>query len=130
MVSEAIATALAPFVIKHGEDAVIAAVRQLERVCKPGEAHMQEANALVNGDRQADYGSPADSYRAMAMLWSGLLGAKLVSPLTAQEAALMMVALKLQREVNKHKTDNLVDAHGYLLVLAHIIADGPEISST
>lgn len=27
----------------------------------------------------------------------------------------MMVGLKLSREVHKHKADNVIDAHGYLL---------------
>lgn len=124
MISEAVAAALAPFVIKHGEEAVLAAVHKLERVLRPGEAHMAEANGLVNGDRQADYGKPGDSYRDVAKVWSGLLGKKLTQDITPEEAAILMVALKLQRQVNKPKADNIVDAHGYLLVLSHIIADG------
>jgi hypothetical protein len=34
-----------------------------------------------------------------------------------------MVGLKLQRQAMKNKRDNLVDAHGYLLVYAHIKAE-------
>ena len=87
---------------------------------KPGEAEMVEANALVNGDRQAAYGSPRKSYESVALVWSGLLWDKLSAPLTPEDAALMMAALKLQREAHQHKHDNIVDAHGYLLVLSHV----------
>jgi len=86
---------------------------------KLGVSEMLEANHLVNGDRQADYGSPADSYRDIAKMWTGLLGRKLARDITAEEAALMMVALKLQRQTQRPKRDNLVDAHGYLLVASH-----------
>ncbi len=88
---------------------------------KPGQAAMVEADTLVNGDRQADYGSPGDSYKGVAKIWSGLLSPILSRDITPAEAALMMVGLKLQRETVRHKQDNLVDAHGYLLVHAHII---------
>jgi len=95
-------------------------VRPVPWCGKPGEAHMATANALVNGDRQDAYGSPRRSYEAVAQVWSGLLWDKLTIPLTPEDCVLMMTALKLQREAHKHKDDNLVDAHGYLLVLAHV----------
>lgn len=82
---------------------------------KPGIDHMLEANALVNGERQAAYGPPAIAYERIARIWGGLLGVKI----TAQQAALMMVALKIQRQMERPKRDNLVDAHGYLVVAAH-----------
>ena len=44
--------------------------------------------------------------------------------------ALMMVGLKLQRQAMKHKRDNLVDAHGYLLVYAHIRGDSGSCGSS
>lgn len=80
---------------------------------------MAEANALVNGDRQADYGSPALNYQGIALVWSGILVKKLKEPITNEEAALMMVGVKVQRQAMKPKRDNMVDAHGYLLVHAH-----------
>jgi hypothetical protein len=87
---------------------------------KPGEDEMAEANALVNGDRQADYGSPRQNYEGIAKVWSGILWPILKRDITPEEAALMMCGLKLQREGMKHKRDNVVDAHGYLLVHAHV----------
>lgn len=90
----------------------------------PGSSEMAEACALVNGTRQDDYGTPRSNYEGIAKVWSGILCNALKRDITPDEAALMMVGLKLQRQAQKHKRDNLVDAHGYLLVYAHIRNDG------
>lgn len=86
----------------------------------PGEDHMAEANALVNGDRQAAYGSPLQSYEAQAKVWSGMLADKLKTDLTAEDVVLLLAAMKLRRQAHKPKRDNVVDTHGYMLVLAHV----------
>lgn len=92
--------------------------------CKPGEDHMVEANGLVNGDRQAAYGSPRPAYVAMAKVWTGMIAHKLSEDLTAEDVVLLLAAMKLRRECLKHKRDNIVDLHGYALVLAHTREDG------
>ena len=77
-----------------------------------------DAAKLVLGDRNASYGSPIDDYRKTAKIWSGML-ANMLKPgceITAKQAAIMMVALKLSREMHKHKPDNMIDAIGYLNV--------------
>lgn len=89
---------------------------------KPGEDHMAEANALVNGDRQVSYGSPFQSYTAQAKIWSGMLADKLRTDLTAEDVVLLLAAMKLRRQAHKPKRDNVVDVHGYALVLAHVEA--------
>jgi len=89
---------------------------------KPGEDHMAEANALVNGDRMAAYGSPLPAYEAQAHVWSGLLAHKLTAPLTAEDVVLLLAGMKLARQARKPKRDNLVDLHGYALVYAHVEA--------
>lgn len=71
---------------------------------------LQVADSLTGGDRQASYGHPAIDFERTAGLWSALFG-HAVSP---QEVGLAMVLLKVSREVNKHKDDNLIDMAGYV----------------
>lgn len=78
-----------------------------------------EAKKLVYGDRNADYGNPRDDYLKTAKVWSGLLFHKLKPgiEITPEEAMVMMAGLKLSREMNRHKQDNLTDAIGYVLCI-------------
>jgi len=73
---------------------------------------LEEAQSLVQGPRQGDYGHPIDDFTRTGAMWGALLGREAVDP---HMVALMMVALKLSREVNRRKRDNRVDAAGYLL---------------
>jgi hypothetical protein len=86
---------------------------------------MEEAAALVYGERQDDYGTPRENYAGVAKVWSGILQRKLKEDITPDEAALLMVGFKLQRQGMKHKRDNLVDAHGYLLVYSRVREEQP-----
>ena len=70
-----------------------------------------EALDLVHGPRQRDYGHPWHDFSKTASIWSIILG----TPVTPEQVALCMVAVKLSREVNRPKDDNIIDAHGYLL---------------
>lgn len=74
------------------------------------ESPAQEAYRIVRGSRGADYGHPFDDYTRTGQLWGAILG---TPPIAPRIAALMMAALKISREVNKHKRDNLVDLCGY-----------------
>lgn len=82
--------------------------------------HADTAANLVLGNRNTDYGSPHADFSGVALIWSGILNTKLKERITAEEVALMMVGLKLKREAHRHKDDNIVDAHGYLLCLEWI----------
>lgn len=92
----------------------------------------RQAELLVLGDRQQSYGPPKDDYSKTAKMWSGLLFHKLLPgiEITPKEAILMMVALKLSREVNRAKPDNLIDAHGYLHCAAWVeLGEKPEVDN-
>lgn len=89
---------------------------------------LQEAAVLVHGNRQKQYGHPADDYTALALIWRGvLLQAGITTPeqsekLTAEVAALLMAALKVNRLAKDatHK-DSLVDLAGYARVIEMIL---------
>lgn len=72
--------------------------------------------ALVDGDRQADYGDSGSMMANVARAWSGVLG----YTITPKQVALCMAALKLVRENYRAKADNLADAQGYILIAERI----------
>lgn len=61
------------------------------------------------GARQQDYRHPADDFRRTALMWTAILGVE-VDP---QLVPLCMIAVKISRQVNHPKRDNLVDIAGY-----------------
>ena len=72
----------------------------------------QEAEEIINGERREAYGSVNESFTNTAKIWSGILG----FDITPEKVSLCMIGLKLQRESNRHKRDNLVDIIGYSLL--------------
>ncbi|MDR0477673.1 MAG: DUF6378 domain-containing protein [Desulfobulbaceae bacterium] len=76
-----------------------------------------KAHALINGERQADYGDPADSLNRIAELWSVYLD----KTVTGKDVAMCMALLKISRESHEHKRDNLLDAAGYIGLAADAI---------
>lgn len=83
---------------------------------EPTETILQEAQRLVHGDRGADYGHPLLDYERTAKIWSAIIGHEI----TAEQAILCMIGMKLSRECNKHKRDNLTDAAGYAECLSMV----------
>ena len=71
---------------------------------------LEEANGLIYGERESDYGSVTDNFNNIAKGWSVIFG----KDVTAEQVGLAMVWLKVARQVNKPKRDNLVDAAGYI----------------
>lgn len=72
-------------------------------------AVLDEAKALICGDRRTDYGEAMESFTRIAEAWQLIFKVKI----TPQQVALAMVMFKVCREVNTHKHDNLVDICGY-----------------
>lgn len=77
---------------------------------------LEEAQNLIQGDRRDDYGPVEESFLRIASIWTGVLG----RPVSPQQVALCMIGLKLYREANTHKRDNLVDIAGYTALLEQL----------
>ena len=73
------------------------------------ETVLEEAQRLVYGDRGVDYGHPLDDFSRTAQMWSAILE----HPVTAEQVGLCMIAVKISRQCNKPKRDNMADAAGY-----------------
>ena len=74
-----------------------------------------EADALINGDRQAQYGPPTQDFQRTADMWTGLLQYRLLlnERIRPKDVAWMMIMLKASRAQHSDKRDNYVDAAGY-----------------
>lgn len=70
---------------------------------------LAEAEDIVNGSRQSDYGDARESFSRIATIASVMTGKEL-SP---EDCCAVMMAVKLVRESFAHKRDNLVDLCGY-----------------
>ena len=68
------------------------------------------AKRAVCGDRDKQYGSPEDSFKEIARLWSAYLN----RPLLTSDVANMMILFKVGRNITGvAKLDNWVDIAGY-----------------
>lgn len=67
-------------------------------------------------NHEDDYGDPSDTFADIASGWSVILG----QPVSAHEVGLMMIWLKIAREMGHSKRDNLVDIAGYAECLSRL----------
>jgi hypothetical protein len=74
------------------------------------ETVLAEADRLIHGPRQQDYGHPTADFERTGRYWSILFGVEVPT----WKVAAAMVMLKVSREENAHKRDNCVDAAGYV----------------
>lgn len=73
------------------------------------ETILQEADRLINGERAADYGDVTENFERIAKGGSVIFGVDI----TARQVAHFMIWLKMCRDLNKPKRDNIVDIAGY-----------------
>jgi hypothetical protein len=71
---------------------------------------LEEADTLINGQRQEDYGTPRQNFGVIADMWSAYLGAD-IEP---RDVANMMALLKIARLRMTNARDSAVDGAGYL----------------
>lgn len=88
----------------------------------------QEADRIVSNDRQGQYGRPIHDFTRTGRIWGAILsewarntqGDADVPP---ELVALCMVGVKISREVNRHKRDNIVDGIGYFKTVDMVHGD-------
>lgn len=88
---------------------------------------LNEANALINGDREAEYGPPSENLSRIAALWGAYLtgiqkrrdGYLLLGP---EDVAHLMVLLKIARAMNgKSKADTWTDMAAYAALAGEMV---------
>lgn len=90
-----------------------------------GESVLDTAKRITEGARQNDYGHPTEDFARTAALWTAILSHRLRDgeTVTAMDVPLCMIALKLARQVHRHKRDNLVDIAGYARTASMVAGD-------
>lgn len=85
---------------------------------------LEEAIALIRGDRAASYGEANISFGRIAALWTSLLKHKLSEDqsVSSVDVARLMIAMKLSRSISSDKRDNWTDIAGYASLAAEIEA--------
>ena len=77
---------------------------------------LQEAEIILNGDRQADYSDPVENFQRISNITSAILD-KVITP---EECCVVLMAVKHARENFNHKRDNMVDLAAYAEILHRI----------
>jgi DNA-binding transcriptional regulator GbsR (MarR family) len=74
------------------------------------------AGDLINGERQAHYGTPQDNFGTTAKMWTAYLGRD-ISP---ADVCHMMALLKIARLKRGPHRDSSIDACGYMALGAEV----------
>jgi len=74
---------------------------------------LEEADAIIYGDREQTYGRPDKNLNAIAAMWTAYLQSTERDYITAHDVCMMMILLKTARQAHAFKRDNLVDVCGY-----------------
>ena len=90
-----------------------------------GASVLDTAKRITAGARHSDYGPPSEDFARTAALWTAILSRRLRDgeSVTAMDVPLCMIALKLARQVHRHKRDNLVDIAGYARTAAMVAGE-------
>lgn len=100
-------------------DSVVAEIiRQLSEELSDfdSDSILEEAQEILEGERESDYGDPVANFNRISRIASSILDYT-ISP---EECVVVMMAVKLSREQYKHKRDNLVDLVAYTEILNRV----------
>ena len=78
--------------------------------------YLEKTIKIISGDRHKDYGDKTTNHQNIADLWSTFLGHKV----TAQQAAICMMLVKVARLKNRKTDDCYVDMAGYAAIAGEI----------
>ena len=81
-----------------------------EEIKTENKSILSEAEEIVNGSRQSDYGDAANNFHRIANIVNSMYPQLNIN---AQQCCAVLMAVKLIREGFRHKRDNLVDLCGY-----------------
>lgn len=77
---------------------------------------LREAEALIHGQRQTDYGDKRQNFSQIAMIWTGMLSHKMLPgmKITPDDVAVLMIGMKAARLAKspEHR-DSWIDIAGY-----------------
>lgn len=84
---------------------------------------LEEAISVTSGDRRRDYGTAQEIHGKIARFWQVYLGNRKEpsGEISAEDVASMMILLKIARNIETPKRDNLVDIAGYANCSAEIL---------
>lgn len=80
-------------------------------------AALQEAAGLIEGERDAEYGTPQENFTRAASIWRVLFPERDWTP---ADVARAMLGIKLARTPHGYKRDSLVDAIGYAAIAVEL----------
>ena len=78
--------------------------------------YLEKTIKIISGDRHMDYGDKTINHQNIADLWSVFLGNKV----TAQQAAICMLLVKVARLKNKRTEDCYIDMAGSAAIAGEI----------
>ena len=78
--------------------------------------YLEKTIKIISGDRHMDYGDKTTNHQNIAGLWSTFLGHKI----TAQQAAICMMLVKVARLKHRRTEDCYIDMAGYAAIAVEI----------
>lgn len=87
---------------------------------------LAKAAAIVNGDTPHQYGTPSINFARIAAGWEVIFDE---GTYTEEHIALAMIWLKICRQLQHHKQDNLIDIIGYTLTIDQMRQERDKITN-